>query len=79
MAAAFEAADFQFAIFPDGEETIGHGHVRILLGREKDDIAVDGLDRQREPRSLLDLFGQPFVVLARRSFFPNIERVHQGV
>ena len=72
MASAFKPTDFQLAIFSDCKEAIRHRHIHVLLGREKDDIAVDGLNRQRKAGSMLDLLGEPLVVLARRSFFPNI-------
>ena len=53
MAPAFKSSDFKLAILSDRKEAIRHGHIRVLLGREKDHIAVDGFNRQREAGSFL--------------------------
>ena len=31
MASAFETANFQFAVFSNGKESVRHWHVRVLL------------------------------------------------
>ena len=79
MAAAFQAANFQFAVFANGKEAIRYGHICILLRGKKNNIAIYGLNREREPRFCFDFVGQPLEVFACRPFFPNVEGVHQGM
>jgi len=47
VAPAFEAPNFQLAVLRDREEAVGDGHVRVLPGGKKDDIPVNGFDRER--------------------------------
>jgi len=72
VAPAFQAANLQFTILRDGEEAIGHRHIGNLSRRKKYEIAVDGLEREREASFVLTRLGQVLEVLVRCPFFPNV-------
>jgi len=57
VAPAFQAANLQFTILRDGEEAIGHRHIGNLSRRKKYDMAVHGLDREREASFVLTRLG----------------------
>src|SRR6202158_6455397 len=79
MAAAFQAANFQFAVFASGKESIRYGHVCILLRGKKNNVAINGLNRERELRFYFDFVSEPLEVFPFRPFLPNVERVHQSM
>ncbi len=79
MPAQFQAAHFERAVLRDGEKTVGHGHVLKLPRRQKHDVAIDGLDGQRQLRARGDFFGERFVIGARRARFLHVQRIDQRV
>ena len=79
MAPAFEAANFQFAVFANGKEAIRYRHVRILFRGKKDNVAIYGLNCERELCFCFDFVSQPLEVFPRGSLLPNVKRVHQSM
>src|SRR5260370_5297087 len=79
MSSAFEAANFQFAVVANGKETVRHGHICILLRGKKSDVAICGLNRERELCLCFDFVSQSLEVFPFRPFLPDIEGVHQSM
>src|ERR1700722_15507247 len=79
MPPALESAHFQLAVSSNCEKTIWHGHVSVLLGGKKDDIAIDGFDREWKARLIFNLLREALIVGMGSAFLPDVERVNQRV